>query len=296
MQERSHYQMEWTDELFEQTAPQNEITRLLTELTEARTSGDDETIADLLGLLGREYRLRERYSEAMRYLTESLRRFNALNNLDGKGWCFRERGQLFIAMRDFGKAEEELLAAHGYYLMSENVGEQAWCLLEMGVVYRWRKQYAEAELLLANACKLAQLVQDKLAEAYCCHEFGIVEHKRGNYENALKWLKKAGDQYVAIDSRTGYANMLGDMGCVAIDMGRWKEASLALHESMRHDEALGYTYGMGINAFNLGWLHLRRGEKEESAQWATKAHALFASLDIPLPDFGRELLGELRRG
>lgn len=284
---------DWIEGLFDSAASKSRITELMHELSAARTARKYEDVADFLGLLGREYRLRDRYSEAIRYLEDSRLLFKRLGNANGQAWCMREQGQVFIALRDFDKAEPLVTQARAIYHATGEASEEAYCITELGLIERWRRNFDTATRLFHEAYDLACTVNASLIEAYCLHELGIIEHRLGNYEAALDRLRLASARYNAIEDRTGRANVAGDMGCVLIDLKRWIPAAKLLGESLHIHRETGNTLGIGINCFNLGWLNLRRGAPEAAKSWAKRAQAAFASQDVSMPDFGRELLQEL---
>lgn len=145
------------------------------------------------------------YSKALSYYKLSLAMFSKLGNKVGVIQSHQNLGVLYLNLRDYSRAEENLLEALLHAKQEKLINSAAAINLTLSSIHIAQKQFEKAENTIKEGLMFTRILKDeKLEYNYILTSYEL-ENKRKNYFKALQYLQQAYKQ----DSAR-YANNISD--------------------------------------------------------------------------------------
>ena len=274
-------------------------TDYLSALAVAQTGRLQATAADAQFALGRLFRLRGDFGQALAWLDQARACRSQLADRAGMGRIQVEIGTGYFQKSDYAHARTAL--EEGLALARET-GDQpgtAMALNYLGNVAFSLGEYPAAETLLADGLALQRALKDKRGIAMSLISLGNLAVVQGDYATARTWLQEclalrretgdklaiahalsslgvlaislddyaAGMQYelesssikLEIGNRTGYITSLSNLGIAALALGQYPQAQSYFHDCAQLSEELGDHSTLGYAYLGLGMVTLVSG-------------------------------------
>jgi class 3 adenylate cyclase/tetratricopeptide (TPR) repeat protein len=232
------------------------------------TRNDPVTEARMLLKLSRAQGSRDRYSNALRWITRGL---GALSHVDGP---------------EADRQKAQLKTWYGHFCLEEGRYEKAitWCqsAIEAAEAADEREALAHALVVLdwayedlgrldeltntIRAIKLLEEIGDLRGHAAALNSLGLSNYGRGDWARAIDCYHRARE----LARRTGnvelQASITSNLGEVSLDQGRLDEANELLTEASRAWRASGIRGRSAFATCRLARVACRRGEYEAAKQ------------------------------
>ena len=234
-----------------------------------RVISDDAVIeARMLLKLSRAQGSRDRYSNALRWITRGLR---ALNDADGPE-ADRQEAQLRTWYGHFcyeqGRYEKAIRWCRSAIEAADAAGEKealAHALVVLDWTYGDLGQLAEPTNTI-RAIELLEEIGDLRGQAAALNSFGLSHYDRGDWARAVTCYQRARE----LATRTGnielHASITSNLGEVSLDQGRLDEADELLTQASRAWRAAGIRGQSAFAKCRLARIACRRGQYEAAKQ------------------------------
>jgi len=150
-----------------------------------KTSGNQEGMAKVYGVLGTFYQKRGETNKAEAAFSNTLALFEALGNKEGEAVADRSLGTVYSGCGELDKAEAVLnksLALFESLKSKENLSVGYGLL---GGIYQNRGELDKAEAMYKKALAVAESLGNKVDVATAYFSLGIVYYSRGNWDGAI---------------------------------------------------------------------------------------------------------------
>lgn len=164
-------------------------------------------------------------------------------------------------------------------------------LSHLGRVERTRGQLNEAEQHFLEALTIAREVRDKQSEGACHGYLGRIALAQAQaapknsldaqsyFEAARKHFEKSREIAEEIQDLRGVSISDSQLGRVAFEQRRLREASRRFHQSLRQSRRIGDRQSEGVNLYRLGRLAERRGRTWWAGRLYRRALAIAKHVD-----------------
>ncbi|MEM6705717.1 MAG: AAA family ATPase [Acidobacteriota bacterium] len=205
--------------------------------------------------------------EAMGFETEAEQR---LETLSGKGQALLAVGRLNEAKRNLQRAQR----------LAERLGDSratAACSLDRGRVHAGSGEYARASELFEHASEIFERLGETELVQTCLVERASVGAAQGDHELVETLAKRVLDEGEADSAAT--ADAAGLLGWSLALRGRSDDGIRLLGRALEHYERKTDLRQRALFVRRLHWVHMMRGNYEESIRLAHHAHDLSLQVD-----------------
>lgn len=143
--------------------------------------------------LGRVYRKRNLWDEAITQVQESRKIHETLENQTGQAQCWNSEGLIYFSQGNYANAEE---AYHFAIQQSEAIGDQriaSGASMNLGILANIRGDFGRALLLYQNSLTVYEQSDSREAMARAYHNIGICYSAQSNWPAALDAFEKSLD-------------------------------------------------------------------------------------------------------
>jgi adenylate cyclase len=209
--------------------------------------------------LGKVCRMRGAYPEALEWLEQARRGWEALQDQTGLALALIETGIVFQRKGDYEAARRPL--EEGLALARE-LGDRknaAYSLNSLGNVAFYQRDYPTALALYEESLALRREIGDKQGSAHSLHNLGIVARFQGDNSNALALYEESLALEREIGDKQGSAHSLLALGLETGVQGDYVAALARLQESLTLAREIGgkdfmseILRGLGLVAYLQG--------------------------------------------
>jgi putative nucleotidyltransferase with HDIG domain len=203
-----------------------------------RRAGNEHGCAIAYHNLGMVCADRERWEEADRYFTESLKLAEAFGDLHLQALCLLNHSEVHLARQHFDQAKRSAEAALAMFDQLGAELDKADSYRLIGMVYRETGRPALAESRLKAAIELAARTGSLLSEAEASRELALLYQGMGRNQEALSLLNAAHALFSRLDARVELTDVGGRVA-------RLEETFLALVRDWGQsiESSDSYTFG-----------------------------------------------------
>jgi class 3 adenylate cyclase/tetratricopeptide (TPR) repeat protein len=228
------------------------------------------------------YRQQSRYADARREFEQALAAAERLGDL-------RYTARALNALGSVADLERNFLDAAALFSQAleirETIGDRAGVgssLMNLAQAYGYMGDYSRVEPLLRQALAIQILVRNRWEEMFVYNELGILHTAVGQYEQAFANFAEAMTVSRSIDSDTGAAYVLCNLGQAQRDAGLLDAALETLVQGLQLAQDQGEVNLEAIYLSDMALTNLYARRWEAALAQAQRSLALFAQLDQPL--------------
>ncbi|MFX1258478.1 MAG: tetratricopeptide repeat protein [Promethearchaeota archaeon] len=220
--------------------------------------------AEVLGSIGKTYKVQGNYPEALKHFEEAIRIYEQLVDLSGKatllnniGTIYKEQGKYPEALKHYEesmKIDEQLGDFSGKSIFLNNTGE----------IYYYQGKYPEALTRFEEALRIDEQLGDLLGKARDLSNIGTIYHDQGKYSEALTRFEEALRIAEQLGNRAEKSNSLNSIGQIYHDQGKYSEALTRFEEALRIAEQLGDLAGKSNSLNSIGQIYRDQGRYPEA--------------------------------
>jgi predicted ATPase/transcriptional regulator with XRE-family HTH domain len=224
--------------------------------------------------------------EAKRYLQESLRLFQELNNQMGQAWVLNHLGQALNLSGHQQQAESVFETSLRLFRALGDHWHSAWVLINLGEVSLQRGETDPALPLLSEARDLFRALGDKRGEAAAIDRLAQLALLRRDSSQATSLFSESLQFFGEIGDRCGSGWALHHLGHMAYEAGQNNQAVGYLIESLRLFDKANDRWGFARSL-------LRLASVVSSLHQVERAAILFGASDAMMAELnGRMLISE----
>lgn len=165
-------------------------------------------------------------------------------------------GKLYRLRGDYSEALVWLTQAREHYSMPDNSRGLMQTLIETAVVFHNQGEYEQASASLEKGLALARMLDDQTGIAQALNHLGNVAERRGELTQARELYTESLALRRAMSDRQGIAETLHNLGLVAVTQDDRRIARTLYEESLALRREIGDTQGIASLLNNLGNLAL----------------------------------------
>ena len=211
-------------------------------------------------LMGRIYRSRSQYSEAILWLRRAQAGFTFVEDLDGLSDTQSEIGICHYHQGEYASAETALTSSLDLALRQENIGRVASASHNLANIAFDQGNYELARQRYHECLDLSREIGDRAKEASSLNNLGILASYQGDvaatryyYEAAVTIRREIGD-------RAGMGASLNNLGILARDAGEYEQALALYGQALQIARELGDKRSMAYPLKNMGVVMSDLGE------------------------------------
>lgn len=208
----------------------------------AQTQEDDTKCADLYWKLGRVFRKRNQWTQALDYIAQSRRHYESVQDSRGIGRTWNSEG-----------------------LVQSSLGK-----------------YTEAFDAYNLAISLAQQVNDDQITSDASVNLGILASIQGDFDRALLLFQNSIPYYEQLDKPISIARTYHNMGMCQTARGIWHEALDAFEKSIEIAQDKGDLILTALNIVHKAAVYLELNDRTLVATYCARALDTFKEVDYPL--------------
>ncbi len=232
------------------------------------------------------------FSTAHRYLSQSLRLYEELDDKWGKGTALNALAVNARDLGDYATAQKIFEKSLAFWRAASDRVSTARGLHNLANVLRVRRDYSGAHTAAQEATTIFEELGDRSGAAWSinlqgdiCSEQGDVSAAGELYERALSLFRDAGDRW-------GCARSLTDLGLIYSNRGNYLSALQAYGEAVQIFVDLGHRRGLARSLEGYARLSLAQGQPKRALMLAGAAAHLRSLIGAPLRHAEQEKLNE----
>jgi predicted ATPase/class 3 adenylate cyclase len=232
--------------------------------------------------LGLVYRQQSRYAGARQEFEQALAAAERLGDLRYTARALNALGSIAVLERDYLDGAELFTRA---LEIRETIGDRAGVgssLMNLAQNYGYMGDYSRVEPLLLQALEIQQATRNRWEEMFVFNELGILYACVGQYAKAFLYFDQAMACSRQIESDTGAAYILCNLGQAQRDAGRPEAALTTLATGLQLARTQGEANLEAIYLSDLALANLYAHNWSTAVAEAQQSLALFTELDQPL--------------
>ncbi|MHA2274049.1 MAG: tetratricopeptide repeat protein [Candidatus Hodarchaeales archaeon] len=160
-------------------------------LAEGKAQNDHLLIGNVENLLGKIYRIHQRYSEAIAHYQKAEQAFKRVGKSEGLSKVYHNLGNVYIFLERFDQAKKYHFKALEMAEKDDKETAIGSSLLNIGSMFYHTGEIDKALSYFEKACKLLEEVQDEPTLATGYHNLAEVYLLRNKFKNACNYSSKA---------------------------------------------------------------------------------------------------------
>lgn len=183
-------------------------------------------------------------------------------------------------------ANEEAIETYQHLLDSDlaqamKAAERCAVMLDLGRVWQLTGRWAEAEAILREALAQAETLADRRLRAQSQQALGYVLRLQGAYTEALRWLERAGDNFVEAEDRQGLVRVFWTMAEIHWYLGDNAQALAALETQSRIADEIGDQRGTCDALGTMGIVYWSQGDFSQSKECCERSIEIAERIGYP---------------
>jgi predicted ATPase len=219
------------------------------------------------------------YAHAGGVLTEALKRYEELGDVQGAARCLHALGQVEAYRGHHERADAHFDEAVKKLTLVGHAGGLAEVHHEIGRFARFRGDYAMARENLERSLALCEDLGDVRGRADALHELGRVARRRGEPEAAGERLGSALRLYSELGDRRGIAKSNYALGSLAQESGDLELAGRHFNDAVNSFREVGDRQGLAWPLRGLGMIASARQELDEAQALFQEMLAIGQAID-----------------
>lgn len=206
-----------------------------------------------------------RFSEAIATAEHAQTLAQAGDDLGAEAYALFVLGNALLVQSEFSRAHGLLTQALALARAAGLRWHEASILTARAYAANSLRRYSEVRTALRQALTIFREIGAMRDEATALNALGNIAEDRGD-PTAQEWYEQALRLYRRLGDRDGESGVLHNLGVVAILLGQYDAARVALEEALRGFHKLGSRFGQAITNYNLGRMNralTRWGDAEQ---------------------------------
>jgi predicted ATPase/DNA-binding SARP family transcriptional activator/uncharacterized protein HemY len=231
-----------------------------------QTLEDAEGIAAVVGKLGTIAMWRGDFARARDYCEESLRLNQELGNNSGIAYMLLNLGNVTMILGDHATATAYYEQSTLLYRQQENKDGLAGALCGMGSIAFARNDSEKAHGLFEEALGLFRELNDLNSMGYTLSNLGNVAMGRSDFVAAQSFYEESIQMARKLGDKRSLANAMGNLGEAFHEQGDRGQAHALYEESVRLNYEIGNHFGAAHVSYRRGLLALEQGNAVRAYQ------------------------------
>ena len=225
-------------------------------------------------LMGRIWRSRSHWPEAIVWLQQAEESYTAVGDGDGLCDTLAEIGICYYHQGQYADAEAVLTRSLHLAFQQEDSRRVASALHNLGNVSFDQGNYELTHQRYRQCLEISREVGDRAKEASAINNLGILASYQGDTETTRRCYEEALAIRQQIGDRAGMGASLNNLGILARDGGDYARALSLYGEALRIARELGDKRAMAYPLKNMGVVMVDQGRYEEAQIYYEEALAL----------------------
>jgi signal transduction histidine kinase len=237
------------------------------------SSKNESTYNKAISLLD-EYKL----DESEKLFNESLKIFQATNNLEYIGHCYHNLGIISEIRSEFNEAIEYYNKAINAYQIIDYKQGLANSYNNLGIIYCINEQYENGLEYYLKSLELEEQTNNLEGISYSYGNIGLVYRKIGNIEKAIEYYNKSLELKRKLNDKHGMAITYGNLGSLYTKIDSIKKALILFDLSYELNLETNNQEGQAYALHNIGDAYILNGNYNEAISYFQKSLQIRESL------------------
>lgn len=243
---------------------------------------DDEHILKVLASVGESYEVLGSLSKAQDIYQEALNLALKLSQETEEAQLKWKLGRVFRKRNRWEQAIEYIHESQALYEKLQDTAGLARCLTSEGAIFFTRGQFAEAIDNFQQALQIGEQTDNQRLAASATSNLGTCAAIRGDFEQATTYYNNSLVLYEQLNVPNQIAQLLHNMGLCQVPRQNWAQALDMFEKSLTISQEQGHIVLTALNFVHKAQVYIALNDHTLVASYCARALDTFQEVDYPL--------------